>query len=134
MFNPTIIRICTIGCHTGMVIAPSNASDDNVFQLYLNKQDDKTQLIHAMPYSSQVGALNHFEAWARDESRNTLPQYHRFPDFPSVRVEPELDVQTNHNAPPLNDMDDPDNYEEPEDDDWEDRHMADEYEFHNPLD
>ena len=105
MFNPTIIRLCTFGAYTGMVVAPSDASEDNFFQVYLHKApNDKTELIDSQPYGRQVEALGAFEVWARDMDMGLRHQR-------LMRSEPELDQQTNHDAPPLNDMDDPDDYE-----------------------
>jgi len=68
MFNPTVIRLCTIGDQTGLIIA-NRAEDDYYFQVYKQRENDHTYLAYAMPWGSQVKALADFEDWVSFKSR-----------------------------------------------------------------
>ena len=67
MYNPTVIRLLTIGNCTGMVIENS-VGDDIYFQVYQTRpENNKTFLKYSMPWGSQVKALEDFETWVSCE-------------------------------------------------------------------
>lgn len=63
-FNPTVIRLAKAGTQTAMVIANHHDSDI-YFQVYVPRGKTGTFLEYAMPWSTEVLAIEEFDQWVK---------------------------------------------------------------------